>query len=206
MKSQRGEKSLLVAEIKILTKSLRALPDKWHGITDQELRLRKRYLDLIASPETRELFRKKAVFWQTIRNFMIEKGFLEVEMPVLERVPGGAEAEPFVTHHNALDRDFYLRISLELPLKKMLVAGFDSVFEIGRIFRNEGIDKEHLQDYTQMECYRSYWDYRDMMKFVEAMYKRVIKKTFGMLSFDRDGKKISWSGKWPEVDYYEIFL
>lgn len=136
---------------------------------------------------------------------MKSEGFLEVEMPVLEPVPGGAEAEPFVTHHNALDQDFYLRISLELPLKKMLVGGFESVFEIGRIFRNEGISREHLQDYTQMECYRSYWDYREMMKFVESMYKNVIKKTFGSSVRAWEGKKVDWGKKWKTVDYYEVF-
>jgi len=204
--TKRGEKSILAKKFRVISKSLRPIPSSWYGIEDAEIKFRKRYLELLIDDDLKEVFRKRRVFWDEMREFLKENGFFEVEMPVFEAIPGGAEAEPFVTHHNALDRDFYLRISLELPLKKMLVAGFDSVFEIGRIFRNEGIDKEHLQDYTQMECYRSYWDYRDMMKFVEAMYKRVIKKTFGMLSFDRDGKKISWSGKWPEVDYYKIFL
>src|SRR3990167_9908551 len=174
MKSQRGEQSVLVDSVKMLTKSLRALPDKWHGITDQELRLRKRYLDLIASPETRELFRKKAVFWQTIRNFMIKEEFLEVWTPVLENIPGGADAEPFITHHNALDRDFYLRISLELPLKKLLVGGLDKVFEIGRVFRNEGIDREHLQEYDALEFYWSFEDHEDGMKLVEKLYKEIV--------------------------------
>src|SRR3989344_6635420 len=147
IETKRGEKTLLLADYKILTKSLRALPDQYHGLKDVETRLRKRYLDLLANPETREMFRKKSVFWQTIREFLSEKGFLEVETPVLENVPGGAEAQPFVTHYNALDRDFYLRISLELPLKRLLVGGYEKVFEIGRIFRNEGVSTEHLQDY-----------------------------------------------------------
>lgn len=159
--TKRGEKSLEVRKFGMAAKSLLPLPDKWEGLEDPDIRLRKRYLDLIATPDLRELFRKKTVFWETFRNALREGGFLEVETPVLENVPGGAEAEPFKTHHNALDADFYLRISLELPLKRLLVGGFDKVFEIGRIFRNEGIDREHLQDYTQMECYAAYADYND---------------------------------------------
>src|SRR3989344_2046382 len=151
IETKRGEKTLLLSEFKMLTKSLRALPDQFHGLKDTETRLRKRYLDLLANPEVREMFRKKSVFWNTVREYLVKRGFLEVETPVLEAVPGGAEAEPFITHHNALARDFYLRISLELPLKRLLVGGYEKVFEIGRIFRNEGISTEHLQDYTQME-------------------------------------------------------
>jgi lysyl-tRNA synthetase class 2 len=126
-------------------------------------------------------------------------------MPVLESVPGGAEARPFITHHNALDQDFYLRISLELPLKKMLVGGIEKVFEIGRIFRNEGIDREHLQDYTQMECYSAYENYDDMMQFVEGMYKEVIRKLFGTLKMRIQDADIDWGASWPKVDYYEVF-
>ena len=129
-----------------------------------------------------------------------------MQTPVLENIPGGAEAEPFVTHHNALDTDFYLRISLELPLKKLLVAGYDKVFEIGRIFRNEGIDREHLQDYTQMECYWAYADYKAMMKFTREMYLRAIKEAFGTLKLKTaDGTVINWGAKWPEVDYETEF-
>jgi len=154
--SKTGEKTLEVLDFQLLTKSLRPVPQNYFGLKDLEVKLRKRYLDLIANPETRELFRKKAIFWKTIREFLEAKGFMEVEMNVLEQVPGGAEAEPFKTHHNALNRDFYLRISLELPLKKLLVGGLEQVFEIGRIFRNEGISTEHLQDYMQMEFYWAY--------------------------------------------------
>src|SRR3989344_1131832 len=127
--TKRGEKTAVLSDFKILTKSLRALPDQYHGLKDVETRLRKRYLDLLANSEVREMFKKKSAFWKAVRDFMVEKGFLEVEAPVLENVPGGAEAEPFETHHNALDRDFYLRISLELPLKRLLVGGFEKVFE-----------------------------------------------------------------------------
>ena len=128
-----------------------------------------------------------------------------METPVLETLPGGAEAEPFKTHHNALDEDFYLRISLELPLKRLLVGGFDKVFEIGRIFRNEGIDREHLQDYTQLEFYAAYNDYNDTMALTERAFKQVILKTCGGLVTERDGKKIDWSKKWKKVDYVELF-
>ncbi len=203
--TQRGEKSVKAKKVRIIAKTMRPIPSSWYGVSDEEARFRKRYLDLLLNDEVKEFFRKKRVFWDAIRDFLNAHEFFEVEMPVLEPVPGGAEAEPFMTHHNALDEDFYLRISLELPLKKMLVAGFDSVFEIGRIFRNEGIDREHLQDYTQMECYKAYWDYRDMMRFVEAMYVSVIQKTFGTLTLTRNGKNIDWGKPWPIVDYYEVF-
>jgi len=140
-----------------------------------------------------------------MRQFLVSDEFLEVEMPILENIPGGAEAEPFVTHHNALDRDFYLRISLELPLKKMLVAGYEKVFEIGRIFRNEGIDAEHLQDYTQMEFYWAYGEFDKLMDFTEKMYQFVIKETFGTLKFERDGQVIDWSRTWPKLEYLDLF-
>jgi lysyl-tRNA synthetase class 2 len=186
-------------------KSLLPLPDKWAGLEDEDIRLRKRYLDLVMTEELRELFRKKMIFWATFRDALKKEGFLEVELPVMENVPGGAEAEPFKTHHNALDTDFYLRISLELPLKKLLVGGFDKVFEIGRIFRNEGIDREHLQDYTQLEFYWAYHDYNDVMKLTEKTYKEVIQKTCGGMTTMRDGKTIDWSKKWEKVDYVEAF-
>ena len=203
--TQRGEKSIRAKKVRIIAKTTRPIPSSWYGVNDEDLCFRNRYLDLLLDDEVKELFRKKRVFWNSVRDFLNAHDFFEVEMPVLEPVPGGAEAEPFITHHNALDEDFYLRISLELPLKKMLVGGFDSVFEIGRIFRNEGIDREHLQDYTQMECYKAYWDYKDMMRFVEMMYKSVIEKTFGTLTLQWNGTDIDWSAEWPTVDYYEIF-
>ncbi|MEK9173401.1 MAG: lysine--tRNA ligase [Patescibacteria group bacterium] len=204
-KTKRGEKSLEAKSVQILTKSIRPLPTEWFGVEDVETRLRKRYLDLLLAPEAREIFRKKAVFWATFRNELGNAGFLEVETPVLEAIPGGAEAEPFKTHHNALDTDFYLRISLELPLKKLLVGGFEKVFEIGRIFRNEGIDREHLQDYTQLEFYWAYSDYTELMKFSERLYKTVIKKTTGSLSTTYQGQKINWGKKWGVVDYVKEF-
>ena len=204
-KTKKGEESIDAASFKVLAKALRPIPSEWYGLEDTEERLRKRHLDLLLSEEAKNIFRKKAVFWQTFRNFLNKEGFLEVETPVLESVPGGAEAEPFKTHHNALDTDFYLRISLELPLKKLLVAGLERVFEIGRVFRNEGIDREHLQDYTQLEFYGAYHDYNDLMKLVEKLYKTVIKATCGKLKTKYGDKEIDWGKKWPKVDYVTAF-
>lgn len=201
----RGEKSLAVSSLRIIAKSLRPIPSDWYGLKDTETRLRERYLDLLLHPETKELFVKKGVFWNEIRAFLRKQGFLEVETPVLESIPGGADAEPFKTHHNALDSDFYLRISLEIALKKLLVAGYENVFEIGRIFRNEGIDAEHLQDYTQLEFYSAYHDYKWLMKFVRKLYQTVIKKTFGTLETKWREHTINWATKWPTLDYYKVF-
>ncbi len=204
-KTQKGQESLGVKELNLLVKAVRPLPSDWYGLEETEIRLRKRYLDIIMNTETKELFKKKSVFWQSIRNFLLKEGFMETETPVLESLPGGAEAEPFKTHHNALDTDFYLRISLELPLKKLLVAGYEKVFEIGRIFRNEGVDREHLQDYTQLEFYWAYHDYNDLMKMTEKMFKDVIKKTTGGLKTNFQGQKIDWGKKWGKVEYVEVF-
>ena len=205
LETKRGEKTLLVSDYKLLTKSLRALPDQFHGLKDLETRLRKRYLDMLANPEVREMFRKKAIFWKTVRDFFVARGFLEVETPVLESVPGGAEAEPFITHHNALDRDFYLRISLELPLKRLLVGGYEKVFEIGRIFRNEGISTEHLQDYTQMEFYWAYADYNDLMEILQELYREIVQNLFGATKISNQGVEVDWGKKWERYDYYNLF-
>ena len=208
-KTKKEEKTLEVQNFKLLSKALLPLPEKWHGLQDVEERLRKRYLDLIMDPGEKEMFIRKSKFWQSTRAFLLNEGGLEVETPVLERVPGGADAEPFTTHLSALDIDLYLRISLELNLKRLIVAGFEKVFEIGRIFRNEGIDREHLQDYTQMEMYWAYFDYKKLMKLLEKMYKQVIQETLGTLEHQYQGDKIDWNGPpaggWPEVDYYEVF-
>lgn len=206
MKTKRGEESVDATEITILSKSVLPLPSEWYGVEETELKLRKRYLDFLLNPDVQELFRKKAVYWNTFRNRLVAEGFLEVELPILEHVPGGAEAEPFKTHMNALDSDFYLRISLELPLKKLLVAGYEKVFEIGRIFRNEGMDREHLQDYTQLEFYWAYHDYRDMMKLTESMLKEVVKKVTGGYKTVHSGVDIDWGKKWPVMSYVELFM
>lgn len=203
--TKAGEKTLEVHEFRMLSKSLRPLPSEFYGLENQEIRLRQRYLDLLMNPEVREMFIKKSKFWQSMQEFLVKKGFLQVETPALEAIPGGAEAEPFVTHHNALDRDFYLRISLELPLKKLIVGGFEKVFEIGRIYRNEGISTEHLQDYTQMEFYWAYADFDMLMNFVREMYQYVIKETFGTLKLQYQGQEIDWGGEWPKQDYFELF-
>ena len=205
-KTKTGEKTLQATSYKLLAKSLRPLPSEHFGLSDEETKLRKRYLDILTNPEAKEIFIKKNKFWSSFRKFLVDRGFLELEMPALEAVPGGAEAEPFITHHNALDRDFYLRISLELPLKKMLVAGYEKVFEIGRIFRNEGISSEHLQDYTQMEFYWAYGDFEKLMDLVQEMYQYVIQETFGTLQIPSfQGNIIDWSGNWPRLDYFELF-
>lgn len=203
--TKTGEKTLEVKRYAVLAKSLLPLPSEHYGLEDEEVRLRKRYLDILLNPETKELFVKKAKFWNSMRAFLEERGFLHMDMPILEPIPGGAEAKPFITHHNALDRDFYLRISLELPLKKMLVAGYEKVFEIGRIFRNEGIDTEHLQDYTQMEFYWAYASFEEMMNLIREMYQKVIMDTFGSLQITARGQTVDWSGEWKKVSYVGIF-
>ncbi len=204
-KTKTEEKTLHAISYKLLAKSLRPLPSEHYGLEDEEIKLRKRYLDIIMDPTVKEIFIKKNRFWSSMRSFLVQKGFLELEMPVLEAVPGGAEAEPFITHHNALDRNFYLRISLELPLKKMLVAGYEKVFEIGRIFRNEGISPEHLQDYTQMEFYWAYGDFEKLMDFLQEMYQYVIEQTFGALKLSNQGTEVDWSGNWERVNYFDVF-
>jgi lysyl-tRNA synthetase class 2 len=203
--SKTSEKTLEAKSYTLLSKSIRPIPQEYFGLKDLETRLRKRYLDLLTNKETRHLFEKKAIFWKTIRNFLEERGFLEVQTPVFEDVPGGAEAEPFVTHHNALDRDFYLRISLELPLKKLIAGGYERVFEIGRIFRNEGVSTEHLQDYTQMEFYWAYSEYQKLMNLVQEMYQEAILAVTGGLKTTYDGREIDWAGIWPKVHYFEVF-
>lgn len=202
--TKRGEKTIQISEWKILTKSLRPLPEKWHGIQDEEERLRKRYLDIIFNSEVKETIEKRAKFFSSIRKFLSEKGFMEVDTPVLENTAGGAEARPFITHYNAYDTDVYLRISPELWLKRLMVAGFPKIYEMGRVFRNEGADAEHLQDYTMMEFYWAYADYNDGMEIVEEMYKYLAQETFGTLKFKIKDFDIDLGAKWKKYDYVEI--
>ena len=203
--TKRGEKTIEADDYKILSKSLLPLPEKWHGLQDEEEKLRKRYLDILFNPELKEMIKKRAVFWNSMRQFLMEKDFLEVETPVLETTTGGADAKPFTTHHNALDMDVFLRISTgELWQKKLMVAGFEKTFEIGRQFRNEGMDAEHLQDYTQMEFYWAYADYKQGMKLVEELYKYIIKKTFGTLKFTIKGFAVDFGKKWEMYDYQTV--
>lgn len=205
MKTKTGEISILVKEMQLLTKSILPLPDKVQGLKDEEEKLRKRYLDIIMNPEVKELFIKKQRFWSTVRNFLSEKGFLEFETPILETSAGGAAATPFATHHNALDLDAYLRISMgELWQKKLLVAGYEKTFEIGRQFRNEGMDAEHLQDYTQMEFYWAYANFQDGMKLVEEMYKKIAMATLGTLKFKYREYDLDLGKKWEIFDYEKL--
>jgi len=200
--TKRGERSLKVDTWRILTKSLSALPSEWFGIKDEELRLRERYLDILLNPDVRAMFERRSRFWLSIRTFLLERGFLEVETPILENSPGGADARPFVTHHNALDIDVYLRISAgELWQKKLLVAGFPKVFEIGRIFRNEGQSREHLQDYTQLETYEAFSDVRKGMQFVQELYRYVAIETYGKPTFSINGHEVDLSKEWEEIDF-----
>jgi len=201
-KTKRGEKTIEAQDFKMLSKALLPLPDQWCGFTDIEDCLRKRYLDILSDPEVRIMIQKRAIFWNSIREFLLQKGFLEVETPVLETMPGGADARPFITHHNALDIDVYLRISMgELWQKKLMVAGIEKTFEIGRQFRNEGMDAEHLQDYTQMEFYWAYADADMGMDLVEEMYKFIAQKTFSTLQFKIKGFEIDLGKKWEKYDY-----
>jgi lysyl-tRNA synthetase, class II len=203
--THKGEESLMVKDWKLLTKTLRPLPEKYHGLQDEEEKFRKRYLDILTNLEVKEMFIKKGKFWNSIRNFLTEKSFIEVQTPALEVSAGGADARPFITHHNALDMDVYLRISTgELWQKKLMVAGFEKTFEIGRQFRNEGMDAEHLQDYTQMEFYWAYADYRKGMELVEEMYKYVAQETFGTTKFKIKEFDIDLDKKWEVYDYVEI--
>src|SRR5476651_852016 len=171
-KTKTGELSIHCSEIRLLTKAMRPLPDKFHGLVDQESRYRQRYLDLIANDESRHTFKIRSQIMAEIRRFMVDKGFMEVETPMMQSIPGGAAARPFITHHNALDIDMYLRIAPELYLKRLVVGGFERVFEINRNFRNEGISPRHNPEFTMMEFYAAYTDYTWMMDFTEALIRQ----------------------------------
>lgn len=204
-KTKTEEKTLEVRDWKILGKSIKPVPTEHFGIKNEEELLRKRYLDLMLNPETRVIFRQKNIFWQTIRNFLAEENFLEVQTPVFEHIPGGADAEPFVTHHNALDQNFYLRISLELPLKRLLVGGYEKVFEIGRIFRNEGMDRDHLQEFDNMEFYWAYGDLDKGIDLIKKFYKEIVFKILGRYEHEYEGNTINWDGDFPVIDYFVEF-
>ena len=187
-KTRTGELSLHATRIRLLTKSLRPMPDKFHGVADQEVKYRQRYVDLMMDPTTRDRFvaRSKAV--SGIREFMVSHGFLEVETPMLHPIPGGANARPFVTHHNALDQQMFLRIAPELYLKRLIVGGFERVFEINRNFRNEGISVRHNPEFTMMEFYAAYWNYLDLMDFTEALVRDAAQKAVGTLQLTYSGR------------------
>ncbi len=198
-----GEESILVKEWLLLTKALLPLPDKFHGLQDEEIRLRKRYLEILTDSEIKQIFVRKSRFWNSTRQFLLKEGFLEVETPALETTAGGASATPFVTHHNALDIDVYLRISMgELWQKRLMVSGFEKTFEIGRQFRNEGMSREHLQDYTQMEFYWAYANYEMGMDLVERMVKHIAQETYETLRFTiGEFGEIDLGQKWERYDY-----
>lgn len=202
--TQRGEQSLLVTAWTMASKSLLPLPEKWHGLTDPDEKFRKRYLDFIMTPELREVFVKKAQFWNVTRQFLNEKGFLEVETPTLETTTGGAEANPFKTHHNDYDLDVFLRISVgELWQKRLMAGGFQKTFEIGRVYRNEGTSPEHAQEFTNMEFYWAYADYNDGMKLVQELYRKIATEVFGTTKFTTRGHSFDLADEWKMIDYAE---
>ena len=202
--TQRGEQSILVTSWTMASKSLLPLPEKWHGITDPDEKFRKRYLDFIMNPELRDVFVKKAKFWEVTRNFLNTHGFLEVETPTLETTTGGAEATPFKTHHEDYDLDVFMRISVgELWQKRLMAAGFPKTFEIGRIYRNEGTSPEHAQEFTNMEFYWSYADYNDGMKLVQDMYRAIAQEVFGTTKFTTRGHTFDLADEWVHIDYTE---
>ncbi len=203
-KTKKGEKTLEVADFKILAKTLLPLPEKWHGLKDVEERYRKRYLDLIFNSEVKKKFELRAKIIKELREFLDKEGFLEVETPILQPLYGGAKAKPFKTHLNALDIDMYLRISPELYLKRLLIGGFEKVYEIGKCFRNEGIDKAHNPDFTMLEFYWAYADYKDMMKFTEKMLSELIKNLFGSLKIKYQGKTINFKPPWPRIEFNQL--
>lgn len=202
-KSQTGEISVFTNAVRLLTKSLRPLPGR-DGFTNKEERYRRRYVDMNVNPEVRERLVRRSIFWQATRDFMNQHGFIEINTPILEHTTGGADATPFVTHMDALDEDFYLRISQELPLKRLLGAGFEKVYDIGPRFRNEGVDDEHLPEHIAFEAYSAFEDYNDGMDFYEEMIKYVAKRTWGTLSFNVGGFEINLDQKWPRIKYADL--
>jgi lysyl-tRNA synthetase class 2 len=205
MKTKRGEKTILAADYKMLAKSLLPLPEKWHGLQDVEERFRKRYLDLMFNKEVKEKFLLRSKIITGLRNILEQEGFLEVQTPILQPVYGGATAKPFKTHLNAQDIDLYLRISPELYLKRLMVGGLEKVYEIGKCFRNEGIDKSHNPDFTMLEFYWAYADYKDLMKITEKIFSSLLKNLFKKTDIEYEGKKLNFKTPWPRIEYSEIF-
>jgi lysyl-tRNA synthetase class 2 len=199
-RTKRGELSIKLSTFTLLTKTLRPLPEKHHGLQDKELRYRHRYLDLIANPEVKDVFRKRSKIIQLVREFLNDDGFIEVECPVLQPIAGGAAARPFVTHHNALDMDLFLRIAHELPLKKLIVGGFEKVYELGKVFRNEGISFKHNPEYTLLELYEAYTDYEGMMELMEELCSFLVHSLYGTSTVEYQGHTIDFSTPWPRVE------
>ncbi len=200
--TKRGMHSLLVQGWRMLAKSLQAMPDEWYGLKDEDERYRKRYVDILLSKDIADRVKRRSLFWNTMRTFLLERGYVEVETPVLETTTGGADARPFVTHHNALDIDVFLRISAgELWQKKLLVAGLPKVFEIGRIFRNEGMSFEHLQDYTQLEFYEAFSEYEKGMEMITELYRTVADRVYGTRQFTMKEHSVDLGAEWIRYDY-----
>lgn len=202
--TQSGQQSLEVFGWRILTKSLVPIPDGWYGLKDEDDRLRKRYLDILLSEELQDLFKKRAKFWQVARRFFEDKNFIEVETPTLEVTTGGAEARPFATHHNDFDMDVFLRISVgELWQKRLMAAGFPKTFEIGRVYRNEGSSTEHVQEFTNAECYAAFMNLSEGKKLVQDLYRALATEVFGQTEFTTRGHTFDLAGEWDEIDYVE---
>lgn len=202
-----GEKSIQVKAYTPLGKALRPLPEKWHGLNNQETMYRERHLDLIMNPETKKRFLLRSRFVKELRNFMDQNGFIEVDTPILQNTASGASARPFITHHNTYDTDVFLRISPELTLKKLIVGGFNNVYEIARNFRNEGVSVNHLQDFTMVEGYSAYWNYEDNMRFMQKMITHIIGALFdGNLKVQIGEQEIDFGGEWPVVTFRELLL
>ncbi len=205
-RTKTGELSLHVSEVRLLTKSLLPLPEKFHGLTDVETRYRQRYVDLIVNPEVRDVFVKRSRIVSLIREFMVSRDFLEVETPMMQQIPGGATARPFITHHNALDMELYLRIAPELYLKRLVVGGFERVFEINRNFRNEGISIRHNPEFTMMEFYQAYATFEDLMDFTEELLCHVTQELLGTLEFTYQGEPISFKRPWKRLTVKEAIM
>ncbi len=202
-RTQRGEMSVRAKDITLLSKSLLPLPEKFHGLQDKELRYRQRYVDLIMNPEVKRNFTIRSQFIKHVRNFMDARGYMEVETPVLNTISGGATAKPFITHHNTLDLDMYMRIATELPLKRLIVGGLDRVYEIGRIFRNEGMDPKHNPEFTTIELYQAYADFNDMMDLFEDLLSSAAKEILGTYELEWQGEKLDLTPGWPRLTMAE---
>ena len=202
-RTQRGEMSVRVERVTLLSKSLLPLPEKFHGLTNTELRYRQRYVDLIVNPEVKRNFVIRSQFIKHVREFMDNRGFMEVETPVLNTISGGATARPFITHHNTLDIDMYMRIATELPLKRLIVGGIDRVYEIGRIFRNEGMDPKHNPEFTTVELYQAYADFHDMMDLFEDLLTSAAQKLLGTYQLEWQGEKLDLTPGWPRLPMHE---